>query len=45
VEQNAHLALRISTRCYVMEKGRVVDAGASSIFLADDRRLREHLVI
>jgi branched-chain amino acid transport system ATP-binding protein len=45
VEQNAHLALRISTRCYVMEKGRVVDAGASSIFLADDQRLREHLVI
>jgi branched-chain amino acid transport system ATP-binding protein len=45
VEQNAHLALRISTRCYVMEKGRVVDAGVSSIFLADDRRLREHLVI
>ena len=45
VEQNAHLALRISTRCYVMEKGRVVDAGASSIFLADDRRLREHLVV
>jgi branched-chain amino acid transport system ATP-binding protein len=45
VEQNAHLALRISTRCYVMEKGRVVDAGASSMFLADDRRLREHLVI
>jgi ABC-type branched-subunit amino acid transport system ATPase component len=45
VEQNAHLALRISTRCYVMEKGRVVDAGTSSMFLADDRRLREHLVI
>jgi branched-chain amino acid transport system ATP-binding protein len=45
VEQNAHLALRISTRCYVMEKGRVVDAGASPMFLADDRRLRKHLVI
>ena len=45
VEQNAHLALRISARCYVMEKGRVVDEGASSAFLADDRRLREHLVI
>jgi hypothetical protein len=28
-----------------MEKGRVVDVGVSSIFLADDRRLREHLVI
>jgi branched-chain amino acid transport system ATP-binding protein len=45
VEQNAHLALRISTRCYVMEKGRVVDTGPSLTFLADDRRLREHLVI
>ena len=45
VEQNALLALRISERCYVMEKGRVVDEGPSSMFLADDRRLREHLVI
>jgi branched-chain amino acid transport system ATP-binding protein len=45
VEQNARLALRISARCYVLEKGRVVDEGASSMFLADDRRLREHLVI
>jgi branched-chain amino acid transport system ATP-binding protein len=45
VEQNAHLALRISTRCYVMEKGRVVDDGPSAQFLADDQRLREHLVI
>jgi branched-chain amino acid transport system ATP-binding protein len=45
VEQNALLALRISARCYVMEKGRVVDEGASSAFLADDLRLREHLVI
>ncbi len=45
VEQNAHLALHISARCYVMEKGRVVDEGPSSMFLADDRRLREHLVI
>jgi branched-chain amino acid transport system ATP-binding protein len=45
VEQNALLALRISARCYVMEKGRVVDEGSSSAFLADDLRLREHLVI
>lgn len=45
VEQNALLALRISARCYVMEKGRVVDEGASSAFLADELRLREHLVI
>jgi branched-chain amino acid transport system ATP-binding protein len=45
VEQNALLALRISARCYVMEKGRVVDEGASSAFLVDEPRLREHLVI
>jgi branched-chain amino acid transport system ATP-binding protein len=45
VEQNALLALRISARCYVMEKGRVVDEGLSTAFLADDLRLREHLVI
>ena len=45
VEQNALLALRISARCYVMEKGRVVDEGVSSAFLADEPRLREHLVI
>jgi branched-chain amino acid transport system ATP-binding protein len=45
VEQNASLALRISARCYVMEKGRVVDEGTSSLFLSDEQRLREHLVI
>jgi branched-chain amino acid transport system ATP-binding protein len=45
VEQNALMALRISARCYVLEKGRVVDEGESSAFLADDLRLREHLVI
>jgi branched-chain amino acid transport system ATP-binding protein len=45
VEQNAHLALRVSARCYVMEKGVVVDEGASEGFLRDDERLREHLVV
>lgn len=45
VEQNAHLALRVSARCYVMEKGVIVDDGVSSDFLADDDRLREHLVV
>jgi ABC-type branched-subunit amino acid transport system ATPase component len=45
VEQNAHLALRVSARCYVMEKGVIVDDGVSSEFLADDERLREHLVV
>jgi branched-chain amino acid transport system ATP-binding protein len=45
VEQNAALALRVSARCYVMEKGTVVDSGASLEFLADEDRLREHLVV
>jgi branched-chain amino acid transport system ATP-binding protein len=45
VEQNAHLALRVSARCYVMEKGVVVDGGVSRVFLEDDERLRAHLVV
>ena len=45
VEQNAPLALRVSARCYVMEKGMVVDEGTSAHFLADDDRLRKNLVV
>ncbi len=45
VEQNARLALRVSARCYVMEKGKIVDEGPSPVFLADDDRLRRHLVV
>jgi branched-chain amino acid transport system ATP-binding protein len=45
VEQNAQLALRVSARCYVMEKGAIVDEGESPAFLADDERLRKHLVV
>jgi branched-chain amino acid transport system ATP-binding protein len=45
VEQNAHLALRVSARCYVMEKGVVVDEGVSRDLLEDDERLRAHLVV
>jgi branched-chain amino acid transport system ATP-binding protein len=45
VEQNAHLALRVSARCYVMEKGVVVDEGVSQDLLEDDERLRAHLVV
>jgi ABC-type branched-subunit amino acid transport system ATPase component len=45
VEQNAQLALRVSARCYVMEKGTIVDSGPSPAFLADESRLREHLVV
>ena len=45
VEQNAQLALRVSARCYVMEKGVVVDEGSAADFLEDNERLREHLVV
>lgn len=45
VEQNARLALGVSARCYVMEKGTIVDEAASPVFLADDDRLRKHLVV
>jgi branched-chain amino acid transport system ATP-binding protein len=45
VEQNAPLALRVSARCYVLEKGEVVDEGPSATFLSDDERLRKHLVV
>jgi branched-chain amino acid transport system ATP-binding protein len=45
VEQNAQLALRVSARCYVLEKGEVVDEGASAAFLANEERLRKHLVV
>jgi branched-chain amino acid transport system ATP-binding protein len=30
VEQNAHLALEVADRAYVMEKGRIVDSGADA---------------
>lgn len=45
VEQNAKLALRVSARCYVMEKGTIVDGGPSRLFLNDEERLRQHLVV
>ncbi len=45
IEQNADLALRVSARCYIMEKGQIVDEGPSPAFLADDGRLRKHLVV
>ncbi len=44
VEQNARLALGISHRAYILEKGRVV-AGGPSESLAKDDVLRRHLVV
>lgn len=35
IEQNAHLALRASSRAYVIEQGRIVKSGISAE-LADD---------
>ena len=37
VEQNARLALRLATRCYVMESGRITLSGDSKSLLADPR--------
>jgi branched-chain amino acid transport system ATP-binding protein len=37
VEQNARLALSVSTRAYVLELGRIVLSGASAQLLNDDR--------
>jgi branched-chain amino acid transport system ATP-binding protein len=44
VEQNARLALGISHRAYILEKGRVVASGSSQSLLSDEV-LRRHLVV
>ncbi len=41
VEQHAELALRVSDRAYVIDRGRVVHEGSSAALLADDARRRE----
>jgi len=43
VEQNAHLALGMADRGYVMETGRVVLSGAASDLAADDHVRRAYL--
>lgn len=45
VEQNARLALQISRRGYILEKGRVVAEGQSQQLLEDEQALSHHLVI
>jgi branched-chain amino acid transport system ATP-binding protein len=37
VEQNAHLALQVSQRAYVMETGRISLQGTASELLSDSR--------
>jgi len=43
VEQNAHLALQIAARAYVLETGRVALSGAASTLLASDEMRRAYL--
>jgi branched-chain amino acid transport system ATP-binding protein len=43
VEQNAHLALGLAGRAYVLEAGRVVGAGPSADLLADEGVRRAYL--
>jgi ABC-type branched-subunit amino acid transport system ATPase component len=45
VEQNARLALGMSTRGYILEKGRVVAEGPADRMLEDQAALARHLVI
>ncbi len=43
VEQNARLALKVSSRAYVLESGKVTLSGISSDLLQDDRVRRAYL--
>jgi branched-chain amino acid transport system ATP-binding protein len=43
VEQNSRMALKLSSRTWVLETGRVALEGASSDLLADDRIRRLYL--
>ena len=43
VEQDYRLALRASSRSYIMAKGRIVHSGGSAEVLADSETLHEHL--
>jgi branched-chain amino acid transport system ATP-binding protein len=43
VEQNAHLALELAQRAYILERGRVVGAGPAAELLADQRVRQAYL--
>jgi len=43
VEQNAHMALRIASRAYVMETGSIVMSGNASDLAKDDRVIKAYL--
>ena len=43
VEQNAHLALEVAPRAYVMEQGRIVGEGSATDLLSDQRVRQAYL--
>lgn len=43
VEQNARVALGVSNRAYVLEKGRITLSGEASVLLNDDRVIKAYL--
>jgi branched-chain amino acid transport system ATP-binding protein len=43
VEQHAHLALEVTDKVVVLERGRIAHAGASAALLADEARMSELL--
>jgi branched-chain amino acid transport system ATP-binding protein len=43
VEQNVHLAMKISNRAYVLENGRVVKEGVSGTLLEDEHVKKAYL--
>jgi branched-chain amino acid transport system ATP-binding protein len=45
VEQNANLALKMTTKAYIMVKGDIVYSGSSSDLILNDQILKENLVI
>jgi len=45
VEQNIRLALALTARCYVLEKGQVIFEGASERLRADPALLQRHLAV
>jgi branched-chain amino acid transport system ATP-binding protein len=43
IEQNAHLALELSDRAYILDQGRIVHSGASKNLAEDDSVVSHYL--
>jgi branched-chain amino acid transport system ATP-binding protein len=43
IEQNAHLALELSDRAYILDQGRIVQSGVSKEFAEDDAVVSHYL--